>query len=40
VIEAAGAAMETAAEADFAGSATDVAVRTIEAELSICDGAV
>ncbi len=40
VMGAAGAAMETAAEADFAGSATEVAVRTMEAEADICDGAV
>jgi hypothetical protein len=32
--------MEMAAEADFTGAATDVAVRTMEALLGIWDGAV
>jgi hypothetical protein len=37
---AAGSAIEMAAEADFAGTAMELAVRTMEPDLGICEGAV
>src|SRR6266403_3327646 len=40
LMPAAGTVMPMAAEADFAASATDVAVRIMEAGADICDGAV
>ena len=37
---AAGSAIEMAAEADFAGTATEVAVSTMELDAAVCEGAV